>query len=94
MKFAAYVVNSKGYKPDPLKLDAIPEFPAPDSLTNLCSFFGLVNQKAAFSPDLKHCLAPMQAILKPKNKFQWLPEHQRAFELVNFTEKINFLIIF
>ena len=53
VKFAGYVVNSKGYKPDLSKLDAICDFTAPDSLTDLRSFFGLVNQIATFSPDLK-----------------------------------------
>ena len=48
VKFAGYVVNSTGYKPDPSKLAAIRDFPAPTNLTNLRSFYGLVNQIAAF----------------------------------------------
>ena len=79
------LVNLKGYKLDLSKLDAICDFLAPDSLTNLHSFIGLVNQIATFSPDLKHCLAPMQAILKPKNKVQWLLEHQQTYEVVKAT---------
>ena len=84
VRFSGYIVNAKGYKPDPAKLTAIRDFPAPTNLTNMRSFFGLTNQIAAFSPDLKHALAPMQPLLKPKNKFQWLAEHQAAFEAVKF----------
>ena len=82
VKFAGYIVDETGYRPDPSKLAAIGDFPVPKDLTNLRSFFGLVNQMAAFSPDLKHALSPLQLILKPKNKFLWMEEHQIAFDAV------------
>ena len=82
VKFAGFIVNSTGCKPDPSKVASIRDFPAPKDLTNLRSWFGLINQFAAFGPDIKHALAPMQSLLKPKHKFLWLDEHQKAFELV------------
>ena len=82
VKFAGYLVNATGSKPDPSKLAAIRDFPAPKDLTNLRSFFGLTNQFAAFNPYLKQELAPLQQILKPKNKFLWLEDQQKAFDAV------------
>ena len=82
VKFAGFIVDDEGYRPDPSKVSSIKDFPVPKDLTNLKSFMGLVNQFASFNPDLKHLLAPLQPLLKPSNKFQWLEEHQRAFEVV------------
>ena len=82
VKFSGFIVNSNGYKPDPSKLAAIANFPVPKNLTDMRSFYGLTNQIAAFSPDLKHALAPLQPLLKPKYRFAWQPEHQTAFEQV------------
>ena len=82
VKFAGFIVNSEGSKPDPEKVAAIKNFPVPKDMTNLKSFMGLVNQFSSFSPDLKHALSPLQPLLKKNNVYIWQPEHAAAFEAV------------
>ena len=82
VKFAGYLVSNNGIEPDPDRTKAISNFPIPENITDLRSFFGLVNQLGQFTPDLAHMLEPLRGLLKPKNAFIWLPEHQTAFDNV------------
>ena len=38
VKFAGFIVKKDGTKPDPVKIEAIPNFPVPKDLTNLNSY--------------------------------------------------------
>jgi hypothetical protein len=82
VKFAGFIISSNGVSPDPDKLAAITRFPAPTNLTELRSFLGLSNQLGQFVPDLAHAAQPLRSLLKKNIAFQWLEEHQRAFENV------------
>ena len=82
VKFAGFIVGEDGSKPDPDKVASIRDFPVPKDITNLRSFMGFVNQFSSYSPDLKHAMVPLQPLLKKGNVYQWLPEHQKAFEIV------------
>ena len=52
--FAGYEISQDGVKPETRKTDAISKFPAPENITELRSFLGLVNQLGIFIPDLAH----------------------------------------
>ena len=82
VKFAGFIVDETGSRPDPIKVSAIKDFPVPKDLTNLRSFMGLANQFSSYAPDLKHAMVPIQPLLKKTNFYQWLPEHQVAFDKV------------
>jgi hypothetical protein len=82
VKFAGFVVNEQGVQPDPVKVKAISKFPSPTNVTELRSFLGLVNQLAQFVPNVAHTTEPLRDLLKKSVAFQWLDEHQRAFEEV------------
>ena len=78
VKFAGYILNAEGTKPDPDKVAAIGKFPEPTNLTDLRSFMGLVNQFADFAPDLKHTMQPLKGLLSKKNAFVWTDDHGAA----------------
>ena len=82
VKFAGYIINEEGTKPDPKLTAAISEFPAPTDLTNLRSFMGLVNRFTDFAPDLKHAMVPLQGLLSKKNAFLWGEDHDKAMNEV------------
>ena len=69
-----------GYKPDPALTNAIAEFPAPRTLSDLRSFVGLVNQVAPFSEETAEHLEPLRHLLSTKRTFVWDSTHQEAFE--------------
>ena len=60
-------------------LEAINNFPTPQNITDVRSFFGLINQVSyAFASNEK--MAPFRDFLKPSVKFCWTPELQKLFE--------------
>ena len=73
-------MNQEGTKPDPEKVEALRDFPAPGNLTNLKSYLCLANQLSIFCPDLKHSLEPLKPLLLAKNACNWNNPLQRAFE--------------
>ena len=67
-------------KPGTRKTGAISKLSAPENLTELCSFLGLVNQLGIFIPDLAHVMQELRALLKKNVAYVWLKEHQDRFE--------------
>jgi len=78
--FAGFVISENGISPDPEQTKAISNFPAPKNVSELRSFLGMVNQLAFFAPDLAQMTAKMRQLLKTKNDWLWLPEHQHELE--------------
>ena len=74
--FAGLVVESKDdqttIKPDPSKITALLEAKAPQDLTGLRSFLGLLNQIGSWVPDLAQMTANMRTLLKKA-----VPSHTR-----------------
>ena len=79
--FGGFLLNSAGYRIDPALTKALSEFPTPTSPTDVRSFFGLANQICNFSDEISQLLMPLKSLLKKGVMFQWLPEHQSAFDL-------------
>jgi len=73
-------ITKDGTRPDPKKVEAITNFPTPANKTDLRSFFGLTNQLAPFSADIKLKASPLRGLLSTKAVWQWLPEHDQAFK--------------
>jgi len=80
IKFAGYMIGPNGVSPDPDKIKAIREFPTPKSVTDVRSFLGLANQLGSFMPDLAQITVEMRKLLKKGVGFNWLEDHQNAFE--------------
>ena len=78
--FGGFLLDPNGYRIDPALTRALAEFPTPTSPTDVRSFFGLANQICNFSDEISELLAPLKSLLKKGVLFQWLPEHQAAFE--------------
>ena len=78
--FGGFLLDPSGYRLDPVLNKALLEFPVPTSPTDVRSFFGLSNQLCNFSDEIADLLAPIKSLLKKGVMFQWLPEHQTAFE--------------
>ena len=79
VKFAGFSISSEGHTPDPAMTEAIASFPAPQSLTNLRSFFGLVNQVAPFSEEIAELMEPLRPLLSSRRTFDWDSCHEAAF---------------
>ena len=79
-KFAGYIVGPSGVSSDPAKVEAIAKFPKPTNITEMRSFFGLVNQLADFCPHIASAAVPMRDLLRTGQPFTWNSDHDTAFE--------------
>ena len=60
-------------------LRAIRDFPTPSKLSNIRSWFGLVNQVGHYAK-LTDIMAPFKSLLSPKSKFLWTDELESAYQ--------------
>lgn len=79
VEFAGFLVTPNSVQPCPRFLEAIEHFPTPKSVTDVRSWFGLINQVAYAFASADHML-PFRDILKPNNKFEWTDELEKIFQ--------------
>jgi len=60
------------------------DFPTPQSLTDIRSWFGLVNQ-VSYAFSMADTMLPFQELLKPSNSFHWDEKLQQAFQQSKLT---------
>ena len=77
--FAGFRVSESSIEPLPKYIDAIKDFPVPKSITDIRSWFGLVNQVANYA-QLREMMRPFKPFLSPKTPFTWNDELQNVFE--------------
>ena len=80
IEFAGHIISNTGIKPDEKKFSAIRQFPTPTCIKDVRAFLGLANQLGSFIPDLAHMTSTIRPLLKKGTAWNWLPEHQKAFE--------------
>ena len=80
VEFAGFEITMTDVRPCRRFLKAISDFPTPKSITDIRSWFGLVNQSSyAFSTT--DTMLPFRALLKSTgSKFEWTPDLDQAFE--------------
>ena len=77
--FAGFEITNDSVRPCQKYLDAIQNFPTPSNLTDMRSWFGLVNQVSyAFASTEK--MLPFRQLLKPGTPFQWTDELDQLFK--------------
>ena len=69
--FFGHLVTSDGLKPDPKKINAINNMPAPQNKAQLESFVGLRNYLSCYVPHLTDILSPLRALTVKSIEFQW-----------------------
>ena len=70
VEYVGFEVTMDSVKPASSMLKAIKEFPAPTNITQMRSFFGLVNQ-VSFAFSMKDTMAPFRELLRPSAAFYW-----------------------
>ena len=79
MEFAGFEITPTTVKPCRKYTRAIQDFPTPKNLTDVRSWFGLVNQ-VSYAFSMTPAMEPFRALLKPSETFLWTDDHQQAFE--------------
>lgn len=78
--FLGHIVSGTGVKPDPDRIVAIQNFPAPKSQKQLRSFLGLCNFFRQFVPKYAMIMDDMRELLGGKMKWRWTEKAAKAFE--------------
>ena len=78
--YCGYVINGSGIKPVAAKVEAIKNAPAPENVTQLRAFLGMLNYYHRLLPDVATVLEPLHKLLRQDTKWCWKTEQQAAFE--------------
>ena len=79
VNFAGFEITSTTVRPCPQVLEAIKGFPKPRTITDVRSWFGLVNQVAyAFASAER--MQPFRTLLQPNTPFKWTEQMDNLFE--------------
>ena len=76
--FAGFKITESTVEPLPKFLDAIRNFPRPNSITDIRSWFGLVNQCSHYG-QLSELMLPFKHLLSPKTQFRWTDDLENTF---------------
>ena len=72
--------TSEGIKPVEEKVKALMEARAPNDVTELKSYLGLLNYYNRFLPNLSTVLTPLHRLLRKETTWKWEEEEQQCFE--------------
>jgi len=80
VQYVGHLLTSEGLKPDPRKVQAVEDMPAPTDKEGVRRFIGFVTYLSKFIPNLSEEDAPLRQLLKNDIQFQWQPAQQCAFD--------------
>ena len=78
--FFRHLVTKDGLKPDPKKVNAIANMPAPQNKTQLQSFVRLCNYLSCYVLHLTNVLSPLRALTVKSIEFKWEQLHEESFK--------------
>lgn len=81
VEYLGYIISSSGVATDPVKVQAVQNWPTPTSITELRGFLGLAGYYRRFIKNLGIICRPMFDALK-KNNFHWQEVQQQAFDAI------------
>ena len=80
VEYLGHKISEKGLQPMEGKVRAIAEAPAPQNVSQLKAFLGMLNYYAKFLPNISSRLAPLYKLLQKAVKWAWGPAQQEAFK--------------
>ena len=86
IEFAGFKISKDSIAPIPTFLRAVENFPRPKSITDIRSWFGLVNQ-ATNSFSKCSVMEPFRKLMKKGSQFVWNEDLERAFKAAKVTIK-------
>lgn len=78
--YLGHVIDAQGIHPVQDKVQALQEARAPNNVSELKSYLGLLNYYNRFLPNLATALAPLHKLLRSEIPWKWGKEQQESFE--------------
>ncbi|UYV69063.1 K02A2.6-like [Cordylochernes scorpioides] len=79
INFLGHILDEDGIRPDPAKIEAVAEMPAPTDVHGVRRFLGMVNHLGRFVENLSEIVAPLNQLLVKGQDFVWDCSQERAF---------------
>lgn len=79
ISFLGHRISAEGLEPDPVKVEAIQDFPTPRTQRQLRGFLGLCNYFRQFVPNYARTVEDMRGLLGGKVRWKWTEAANRAF---------------
>ena len=80
VKVLGNIVSSEDVSPDPDKIEAIVNLPAPKNVIEVRSFLGMINQLSKFTDHLADKTKPLRDLLSKKNSWSWSYAQDKGFK--------------
>ncbi|KAK1427944.1 hypothetical protein QVD17_16705 [Tagetes erecta] len=80
VQFLGHVVGKEGIKVDPAKIEAVKQWEAPKTPTEIRQFLGLAGYYRRFIENFSKIAQPLTTLTQKNVKFVWGPKQQEAFE--------------
>ena len=92
--FLGEVVSREGNQPDPQKIRALTEMPAPKNKKELQAFLGIINYLGQFFPDTLEVCEPLRKRMSSKMTWTWNASYQQLFQKAKLLIKAEMCIKF
>ena len=79
LPYIGHRLTTEGVKPDPDKVTAFKEMPAPTTPQEVRRFLGMANYLSKFLPKLSQISEPLRKLTEKEAEFQWNREEREAF---------------
>lgn len=80
VKYLGRLISKDGIKPDPMKIRAIVEMPAPKNRHELASLLGSINYYVKFVPSMRNIRAPLDFLMRKDAVWDWSEKCEHAFQ--------------
>ncbi|KAD4180334.1 hypothetical protein E3N88_28925 [Mikania micrantha] len=80
--FLGHIVSEKGIQVDPIKIEAIKNWEAPKTPTEVRQFLGLAGYYRRFIQDFSKVAVPLTLLTHKDKNFEWGEKQREAFELL------------
>ncbi|GJY56744.1 putative reverse transcriptase domain-containing protein [Tanacetum coccineum] len=78
--FLGHVVNHNGILVDPSKIEAVKNWKAPTTPSEIRSFLGLAGYYRRFIANFSKIAKPLTSLTQKNKKYEWGTEHEEAFQ--------------
>ena len=80
VEYLGHIITPDGLKPNPGRVEAVQQFPVPESVTQVRQFLGLTSYYRRFIDGFAKIASPLHSLTKKNAQFIWNSECQTAFD--------------
>ncbi|KAL3114325.1 hypothetical protein niasHT_011726 [Heterodera trifolii] len=92
IKYLRQIIDKNGQRPDPAKISAIMEMPAPTDVSSLRSYLGMINHYQQFVKNMRFIRKPLDDLLKQDSEWRWSEKCKEAFDKIKEILSSNLLL--